>query len=211
MARSKKDDEAIKTLIILVGVVLFLPFLIISYISYRRLRQQYLMDSNVQRVVDTPRATALFVAVSGGIVGLIYISFIFIDIKIAQFSVVTIFIWAFTLALCFIMAKHLAVVYLSIVADPDHDRLIFPHDMQSYTIHDYLTLRFIHDYCNVDTIQLSSISKMTRGYGKELYLHGDFGSRKIALSSKQKRDECLAMIQSHTGRSGLLAGEIESY
>jgi hypothetical protein len=108
-------------------------------------------------------------------------------------------------------ARHLAVLYFGIVADKDKDILVFPHDMQSYLLSDYFSFRFLKDYCNVDTIELSSITKMTRGHGTELYVHGPFGSRRIIMSTKQKRDECLAMIQVFTGKKGLLITEIEGY
>jgi hypothetical protein len=111
----------------------------------------------------------------------------------------------------YLIARHLAVLYLGIIADRERDALYFPYDMQSYTLTDYFSLRFLRDYCNVDSIPLSAIKKLTRGRGKELYIHGDFGSRGIIMSSKQKRDECLTMIQSLTGKKSLLITEIEGY
>jgi hypothetical protein len=74
-----------------------------------------------------------------------------------------------------------------------------------------MKLRFIADYTKVDSVKISQITKLTRGYGTELYVHGPFGSRAIIMSSKQKRDECLAMIQNFTGKRGLLITEIEGY
>jgi hypothetical protein len=109
------------------------------------------------------------------------------------------------------VARHLAVLYLGIVTDSGKDALFFPYDMQSYTVIDYITLRFFKDYCNVDSVPLSAITKISRGRGKDLYVHGTFGSRSIVMSNKQKRDECLAMIQSVTGKKRLLIAELEGF
>jgi hypothetical protein len=115
------------------------------------------------------------------------------------------------LAIGYIFAKHIAVLYFGVVIDYENDILVFPYDMQSYGITDYLKLRFIIDYTKIDSVKISQITKLTRGYGNELYVHGSFGSRAIIMSSKQKRDECLTMIQHLTGKKGMLITEIESY
>lgn len=112
----------------------------------------------------------------------------------------------------YIMARHLAVLYMGVVLDIDKGEVYFPFDMQSYGVLDYISLRFLHDYCNVDSVPLASIRKISRGNrGKDLYLTGEFDARSITMSSKQKRDECLELIQSAIGKRGILMNEIEGY
>lgn len=67
--------------------------------------------------------------------------------------------------------------------------------MVNFGIQDYLQLRFIRDMGDMESVPLSAITKITREAGKKLYVHGEFGSRGIAFSHKQKRDECIAAIE----------------
>jgi hypothetical protein len=100
---------------------------------------------------------------------------------------------------------------MGIVGDASDDLLIIPPTMDNYSLGDWFSLRFFRDICSVDKIHLSSITRMTRGYGKELYIHGNFGSRKISMSSKLKRDECMVMIERLARRGRLTIGELENY
>ena len=54
---------------------------------------------------------------------------------------------------------------------------------------------------NPNEIPLCSIDKMTREKGNILYVLGDFGSKKLTFSSRQKRDECMAAIQRYARMS----------
>lgn len=213
MARRSNSDEGMKYLFIAVGVALLLPSLIISFISFQKLRTQYLESNTARRVMDIKRLIKPMVF-AGGLT--ILCAFISIDLIFGKAStplsksggIAIITAW---LVFAYFFARHFAVLYLGIVIDAGRDIVIFPFDMQSYTINDYLSFRFITDFCNVDTVPLSSIVKLTRGHGTDLYLHGKFGSRGIVMSNKQKRDECLSSIQESVKRKGLLLAEIESY
>ena len=45
-------------------------------------------------------------------------------------------------------------------------------------------------------------TSFTRETGVNFYIHGDFGSRKINFTTKQKRDECLMALQARTSIRG---------
>lgn len=191
------------------GALVILPVLLISLFFYIFLYVYYVAGSGRQRVMDIRRMGAPLLKgamLLGAVMALVFLGII--DGAGGQPPQILLWIVA---GLGGAVALHLAVIYLGVVGDPEHDRLFFPPDMQSYGILDYLLLRFIVDYCRVDSIPLSAIKRITRGHGTEVYLHGNFGSRGIFFSSKQKRDECMVMIQSLTNKRGLVFGELESY
>ena len=183
----------------LVGVLLLIPSCVLAIFYFFVLKIRYLRNPSAQRIVDTPRM--LSIIGKGGITVFVLLVLTALTDVFAIFVVPVMVIYIF----------RIPVFALGIIADNEKDKLYFPCDMQSYTLVDYVIMRFIKDACSVDSVHLSEITKLTRGYGKDLYVHGKFGSRKITMSSKQKRDECLAMIQSFCGRKGILASEIESY
>ena len=45
------------------------------------------------------------------------------------------------------------------------------------------------------TREFSTEESISREKGKILFIHGEFGTRKIEYMTKQKRDECLYAIQ----------------
>lgn len=213
MARST-NSQGNSDVFAYIGILLFLPFLMISIISFSTLKRKYLAQPSIQRVMDIRRLAPLLLC-TGGIMAVA-----------AYFTIVGLGEWgkspSFVLLVAgpvllgvlicsgYLVARHLAVLYFGIVADTQAGILYFPYDMNSYGIMDYLSLCFVRDFCRVDSVPLAAIERITRGgRGKDLYLHGAFGSRGITMSSKQKRDECIAMVQALSGRRGLVAMEVE--
>ena len=122
------------------------------------------------------------------------------------FEIPLIFIW---LWLSFILFKWLALAHFGVIVDPEKDRVVFRFDQESYDWTDYLKLKFIRDIPKVDVVKLSDIGRITRQFGKSLYLHGSFGSRRITFTNKQKRDECIFAITSSGKTSAKVAMEFE--
>jgi hypothetical protein len=207
----KANEGDVAALFGLFGVVLLIPFLVISFVTFRGLRQKYLESPTAQRVMDIKRLGSPLLCISVGMGLCVFIALALFAQKTVPHALLGVLLTIPVLCIGYIMAKYLAVLYLGIVADKDKNSLFFPHDLQSYTLTDYFSLRFLKDLGRVDSVNLSAIQKMTRGRGKELYVHGGFGSRGIIMSSKQKRDECLTMIQSLSGKKGLLIVEVEGY
>lgn len=104
----------------------------------------------------------------------------------------------------------LAAVHFGTVVDPTKDRVVFRVDQESYDLIDYFTLKFISDLPKFDTIQISAIECITRMHGTDLYLMGDFGSRRISFVKKQKRDECIFALTSCGLTQAKLMAEFES-
>lgn len=209
MARKTKNQENNEALGY-IGILLFLPFLIISVISFSALKREYLERGTEQRAMDIRRLVPTLVMAGGSLILCCFVAYLGFSSGGTGTMVGVLAVLAGLVGGYFV-ARRIAVLYLGVIADKERDALYFPYDMQSYTLTDYFSLRFLRDYCHVDSVPLSAINKLTRGRGKELYAHGDFGSRGIIMSSKQKRDECLAMIQALTGKKGLLITEIEGY
>lgn len=209
MANHNAKNAKSGGLFVFLGALVMLPVLLISIIFYIFLYVCYVAGSGRQRVMDIRRMGAPILKgamLLGVVMALVF--FGVIDGTGGQPS--QILLWTIA-GFGGAVALHLAVIYLGVVGAPEHDRLFFSPDMQSYGVLDYLLLRFIVDYFRVDSIPLSAIKRITRGHGTEIYLHGDFGSRAIFFSSKQKRDECMVMIQSLTNKRGLIFGELENY
>lgn len=79
--------------------------------------------------------------------------------------------------------------------------MLFPKDMANYSISDYLNFKFVTELGHMEEVPLSQIRRITRQAGKQLFVHGKFGSRGMKFSNKQKRDECLSAIEEGTSVS----------
>lgn len=226
VSKNKSEERGVTALLVLVGVLLFLPFVLVSYFYYNGLKKKYLDSSDAQRIHDTRRmfnTLTTFVmssvlsagvltfgvwALLGGVLSVLGIDEASVQGPILMFFTALIFICF--LYVEYLVARRIAVLSLGIVVDESKDLLVFPFENKSSTLGDWLTLRAMKRLAYEDTVPLSAITKMTRGYGKELYVHGDFGSRGIFMSDKQKRDEVLAAVQELAGKKAMMT-EIESY
>jgi len=204
MTTKKQQTEQNRFLILGIGILIFLPLIIFSFLSYTKLKNEFLTQPNVRRVVDIKNLYMPLVFCGA----LVVTSFILFS-WISNFS--NILGWVFILFPLYLgvrLAKWLAVIYLGAVIDEENDYILFPHDMESYGVEDYITLKFLKECSEVDKLQISSIQKISRQAGKHLYIHGNFNSRRVSFSSKQKRDECIAALQS--AKEGLfLQNELE--
>lgn len=205
---SKKDDTVIS---IIIGIIILLPIIILSLFFYKKLSKNFLNSDNLQRVSDIKRLLIPISLISSILIGYSIVCYIGIyEFKINNVSKILLFSIPIMFSSYF-FAKYLAIIYLGIVFDFDKDIIICPYDFESYGITDYLTFRFIKSFTEVNCINVNELTKVTRGYGNQLYLHGKFGSNKIIMSSKQKRDECLAFITELIKKKGIILSEIESY
>ncbi len=186
-------------------------FMIIFYFTFSGFAKKYLNKESAVRVIDIKNCLPTVDAISMMILILFVCALIVLNHDMLEYKVGSLFVCIIACMLGIVEAKHLAVRYLGVIVDEQRDFVAFAYDMESYTISDYITLRFIKDYCSVDTIPLSEINRLSRGRGVELYMHGDFGSRGLLFSSKQKRDEALAMIKELNSSNTKLLPDIEGY
>ena len=61
----------------------------------------------------------------------------------------------------------------------------------------------------MDSVSLADVQKITRQAGKKLFLHGDFGSRRISFTDKLKRDECIHLITANGNSRVKVMNELE--
>jgi hypothetical protein len=189
---TKKDDGGAG--VFLLAIIIFIPFLVFSFLHYKKLKRDFPLTESSQRIFDLGNLIPALALTPIGI-GVIALGFNALSssnilIILLGSGLVTAGIWV-----CYHIAKSIASAYFGVIVDPIIDLLILSKDMANYNLEDYLKLRFIHDLGVMEQIPLSEVTKITREAGKKLYVHGEFGSRGIAFSNKQKRDECIAAIE----------------
>ncbi len=96
------------------------------------------------------------------------------------------------------MAERVAVRYFGVVFDDTEKKIVIPADLENSSFGENLRLNFIRKMGDYEEINVKDISSVTREKGVNFYIHGQFGSRKINFSNKQKRDECLSALQART-------------
>ena len=205
MAAKKKDDSDVY---IALGMILFIPFLVFAWRHYNRLKREFAANASSQRIFDTE---SLWYPLGVGGVITAVLAYLILLLAHGSWYLSIIFAPCFGLLFLYLgrqVARWLAATYFGVLVDPLQDRVLFPCDMASYGVADYLSFRFLQDMGVVDSIPLSGITKITREAGKSLCVHGAFGSRGMTFTNKQKRDECIAAIESASRRS-IRAGGFE--
>lgn len=194
MATSKKNgNEGV----IYLALILFIPFLLFSAMRYSLIKDSHLNDESNFRIMDF--AVTNRVLIPAGLCMIFLFSAIKSDSGITFGSILIII---FLILLSILLSLRLAVVYAGVMVNDEKDKISFPPDIQSFGITDYFSSKLIEYFYNINAVKLSIITKMTREAGKKLFIHGKFGSRCLVFSSKQKRDECIALIQDSDNYQG---------
>ncbi|GIU12778.1 hypothetical protein [Shewanella glacialipiscicola] len=206
MARRKANDESIKLFFMVAGVLLFLPFMFVSFFHYKKLKKIYFSTSNAQRVFDSAQLIKSIVYS----VGLITTTLIIMFYATSQLSglvgpdyqKVILGLDAILLALGIYpvckLAQRVAVRYLGVIFNDDSNRMIIPVDLANASASENLRLQFLKQMGECEEIPIKEITNITREKGVNFYIHGAFGSRQINFTNKQKRDECLMALQART-------------
>lgn len=210
MAKKKNDDFA-ALLLLLAGLLVFLPFLVFSFLRYRKLKKTYNAIPNIQRVYDvgvlykTIGAAVILVVFAG--VFCIGLSSVFHKngspefARIASQSLLIFFplvlFWPMKK-----MAERVATEYFGVIFNDNDRTIILPVDIRNMALGEILRLRFISRLGDQERINIAHITNITREKGINFYIHGDFGSRKINFTNKQKRDECISALQARTRVKG---------
>ncbi|ELY1884195.1 hypothetical protein N0375_29435 [Pseudomonas aeruginosa] len=205
MATAKERQQQSRFICLVVGFVALIPLLMVSFWRYSSLKSQYPEDEHSQRVFDTGNLVQPF-ATSGAV---LLISWVFVawssQARIAVVLVPVLLVCA--LFVLFKMAQSISSTYFGVLVDPINDRVLLPKDMANYSASDYLNFKFVTDLGTMEEVPLSQIRRITRQGGKQLFIHGKFGSRGMKFSNKQKRDECLSAIEE--GSSAAVSLEFE--
>lgn len=199
--KSSKIALAIIVLtIMMISLLSFIPFLLITILYVGQLKHNYL-TATARRINDISmirpalKKCILWSALWSGI-GLAII-------KLKAQVLYSVPIWLFWFWFNTIMARWLAVVYFGVVVDKENNTLYFRQDQLSYDFLDYVTLKFFRDLEIPVSVKISDIEKVSKQYGDYTYIIGKFGSHRIMFSNKMKRDECIHVIKS-AGNSQML-------
>lgn len=108
------------------------------------------------------------------------------------------------------MGRMQARAFLGVVVDYQQGRVFFPATIDKLDITDVLKVTpVLQCFVALDDVALLAVQRISRRAGKELFLHGDFGSRRITFSDKLKRDECIHLITSRAGAHVKVVAELE--
>ena len=222
--RKSKNDNAFEQKLgligmVVIGLLLFFPFLIIGIVHYFNLKSRFAGSSSSQRIFEVwvlkkPLIYGMSIAF---VLWLCSFSFLINlparggdfhsmsdnEIRLA----VMVFILLFS-CLCWVeyhVARWVAATYFGVVVDRGSGKIYLPKDMLNYGVSDYFKLKFITELGVMESINISDITRITRQKTRaaqvyHLYVEGKFGSRGIWFNHKQKRDECMAAIEDALGR-----------
>lgn len=207
----KKDDGSASILLLVVALFVFLPFLIFGIFFYRKLKRKYSAIPNTQRVYDIGvlfktlgASIAIIVASAVLALQLSTLPTKFVSPETSQYIIrimlvlyPAVMVWPMKK-----MAERIAIEYFGIIFNDNDRTMILPADLGNMGLGDWLRLKFLSRMGEQDSIDIRKISNITREKGVNFYIHGDFGSRRINFSNKQKRDECISALQVRTRVKG---------
>jgi hypothetical protein len=207
MARNNRaNEEMLKYAFMILGVILFLPFMFFSYFHYKRIKKRHIKESGTQRVYDVGLLwrSIFFSAgiITTGLIAMFYTNSYLLSYIPPEYSKVVFGLDALIVVISLYpikkMAERVAVRYFGVVFDDTEKKIVIPADLENSSFGENLRLNFIRKMGDFEEINVKDISSVTREKGVDFYIHGQFGSRKINFSNKQKRDECLSALQART-------------
>lgn len=207
MAVAQKKNQGGANLVLMAIGIVFIPLVLTFGLwHYMRLRGKYLKSKGVRRVVDIWNLGVPFYSFAGVVLG----TYMLIITTYSNYQALSYAVIIVALYIGIKLAQRSASCYFGAAIIPESGTVVFPEDMAGYGIEDYIKLKFIRNLSRMDEVELNDIEKISRQSGKRLYIHGPFGSRGISFTNKQKRDECIAAIQSVAKRKPTLINEFES-
>ncbi|MEB0123946.1 hypothetical protein QN391_25170 [Pseudomonas sp. CCI1.2] len=205
MATAKQKKENSQGLCLLVGFVVLIPLLIVSFVRYATLKNTFPETEHTQRVFDVGNLVQPFMT-AGAVLFMAWCLAAWSSASPLAIVLVPLVVVA-ALFVFFKLAQSISATYFGVLVDPENDRVLFPKDMANYSISDYFNFKFVTELGHMEEVPLSQIKRITRQAGKQLFVHGKFGSRGMKFSTKQKRDECLSAIEEGTSVSPSLEFE----
>lgn len=187
--KQKKQDDSLGPVVIAMVAVT----VIFSLYHFVQQKRRYITGPHVRRVFDMENNWRAMVETA--MVGLV----------VLVFAVVIEHNWSYSIYVLVPLGLYLlnwvgkaqANVFLGVLVDSQKGEVILMASPDNLDITDYLmVLPVLRNYTALDHLPLDSIQWITRQAGKSLFLHGDFGSRRIDFSNKLKRDECIHLITS---------------
>lgn len=197
MANKKTNQNEVIAIYLLSAAIA----LVFSLYHYVRLRKQYLTGPQVHQVFDIGSGWAA--TLSSGITALVLVMLAAGAYSQAQWTaVITVPLVLYWL---YWVGKVQAYAFMGVVVDYPQGRVMFPPNPESLDIVDYIkVMPVMRHFANMDSVALADVQRITRQAGKSLFLHGDFGSKRITFTNKLKRDECIHLITANGSRAKVM-------
>ncbi len=197
MARKRSDAES-RNLALLAGTLLALPIALVGILHYWVWRRRYPADEASHRVEDPGRVPQILVTIA--VVAFVDWYVVAIAINNAAPDIRWVIATLIIAPTVFYLSRWSASRLFGVLVQPRRDRLVLPVDVSAFGLADFVSLRFLRDFGALEALALSRVARLTRQSGTRLYLHGDFGSRTLRFSTKQRRDEVIYAIETAVGR-----------
>ncbi len=210
---SKRNDrsDGAGGLLLIIGLacaVLILPFVLYGFFQRGALLRRLQISKNARQVFD-----------AGNIASAVWTHYLWFAFAVS-FTVLGYFVAANNLgvvagviyagfglmvSLGTALAAGMAtgVASIGVWVDPATDRVIYPNDGVSRSFEDLISFRWALGGLVMAEVPLSEVASMTREAGKTVLVQGDFGSCRIAFSSKLKRDDCFNAIKAASRQVGI--------
>lgn len=202
MATKKQNQENAEFYFLLYMIPFIVVALVFGLYHYAKLKKQYLTGPHVRRVFDMGinGGAMLF----SGFLACGYFAAAYFLYRYAPLSLVLTV--PMSLVVLNWVGKLQASAFLGVVVDYQQGVVFFPPNDEALDIMDSLLIwPRIRQLTTMDTVLLTDVQKITREAGKRLFLHGDFGSRRISFTDKLKRDECIHLITTNGSRAKVMA------
>ena len=196
---AKKTNPNVEILIYVVSALIAVVF---SLYHYAKLKRQYLTGPQVRQIFDM--GTSWQAMLSSGIAALTY-AMMAASVYSKHPSTMVISV-PLGLYLLYWVGKVQAYAFLGVIVDYPQGKVLFPPNPESLDIFDYLKIMpMIRQFTSLDSVALADVQRITRQAGKSLFLHGDFGSKRISFTDKLKRDECIHLITAKGSRAKVVS------
>lgn len=188
MASRKKDNADNMFLAAMAAAAVLLVF---STVHFLRFRRQYAHGPQVRRIFDMGNSWRAILET--GVLAVAYCAVgwaLYEQAPASLFAAVPLGLFVFNW-----LGQVQARAFLSVVVDYEKGEVLLLNSSANLDITDYLmVLPVIRNYNSFDRLALADVQWITRKAGKSLFLHGEFGSRRIDFSNKLKRDECIHLL-----------------
>jgi hypothetical protein len=195
VTKKQKQLESNQLDVVYFYVPFVIAFSVFSLYYYLKLKKKYASEESTKRISDYGKF--LEAAMYSGVAGAAIVSLIWAVHKEPVFLVISL---AIGLWIATWIGKIHARVFLGVVVNYEVGQITFEYDQSQLGVIDYIKIiPYLKSISALEQINLGEIQRITREAGKHLYIHGQFGSRRISFTNKQKRDECINFIQAYPG------------
>ena len=200
MATKAENEANMRFFGSILGVVLLSVFLINTVIVYWIYNKKYGIKDADYRVNDSLQFTSYILKGAVHFVALILFSILgaFIFSKNPtehQKLIFLVIFYSFSFVWMFTLSARIATKQIGMLIYEDKGTFVIPGDPNNNTLLENLCLKFVVNLCTMEELPLYGITKITRQGGTTAFIHGTFGTRCVKWRNKQKRDECIAALE----------------